>query len=58
METLERNRQNAMAFYDLMFNQCMPAEAIRRYVGDTYMQSCRASPPTTTPCSSARVFDG
>ena len=23
-----RNKQTAMAFYDLMFNQCRPAEAI------------------------------
>ena len=37
-QTLERNRQNAVAFYDLMFNQCKPAEAIERYVGDTYTQ--------------------
>lgn len=37
-ETLERNRQNAMAFYDLMFNQCRPAEAIQRYAGEVYIQ--------------------
>lgn len=37
-EALERNRQNAMAFYDLMFNQCRPAEAIELYAGDTYIQ--------------------
>jgi predicted SnoaL-like aldol condensation-catalyzing enzyme len=37
-ETLERNKQNAMAFYDLMFNQCKPAEAIERYAGATYIQ--------------------
>ncbi|MCF8197450.1 MAG: ester cyclase [Sulfuritalea sp.] len=37
-DTLERNKQNAMAFYDLMFNQCKPAEAIERYVGATYIQ--------------------
>jgi predicted SnoaL-like aldol condensation-catalyzing enzyme len=37
-DRLERNRQNAMAFYDLMFNQCQPEEAIRRYAGDTYIQ--------------------
>ena len=34
----ERNRQNAMAFYDLMFNQCQPAAAIDRYAGETYTQ--------------------
>ena len=34
----ERNRQNAMAFYDLMFNQCEPALAISRYAGATYTQ--------------------
>jgi predicted SnoaL-like aldol condensation-catalyzing enzyme len=27
-----------MVFYDLMFNQNNPAEAIRRYAGDTYIQ--------------------
>ena len=37
-DRLERNKQNAMAFYDLMFNQCRPAEAIERYVGDVYIQ--------------------
>jgi predicted SnoaL-like aldol condensation-catalyzing enzyme len=34
----ERNRQNAMAFYDLMFNQCEPARAIEQYAGATYTQ--------------------
>ena len=34
----DRNRQNAMAFYDLMFNQCQPAAAIDRYAGETYTQ--------------------
>ena len=34
----ELNKQNAMAFYDLMFNQCQPADAIARYAGDTYTQ--------------------
>ena len=38
MDRLERNKQNAMAFYDLMFNQSQPAEAIERYVGDKYIQ--------------------
>ena len=37
-EALERNKLNAMAFYDLMFNQCQPAAAIAHYAGDTYTQ--------------------
>jgi predicted SnoaL-like aldol condensation-catalyzing enzyme len=37
-DRLERHKQTAQAFYDLMFNQCRPAEAIERYVGDTYIQ--------------------
>ena len=35
---LEVNKRNVVAFYDLMFNQCRPAEAIERYVGDRYIQ--------------------
>ena len=35
---LEANKSMVAAFYDLMFNQCRPAEAIRRYVGATYIQ--------------------
>jgi predicted SnoaL-like aldol condensation-catalyzing enzyme len=31
-------KEAAMAFYDLMFNQCRPREAIERYVGDGYTQ--------------------
>ena len=38
MTTSEQNKQTAMAFYDLMFNQCEPAEAVERYVGDAYIQ--------------------
>ena len=34
----EQMKQDAMAFYDLMFNQCRPREAIERYVGETYTQ--------------------
>lgn len=37
-QKLERNKQNVMAFYDLMFNQNQPAEAIDRYAGDVYIQ--------------------
>ncbi|MGE4226311.1 MAG: nuclear transport factor 2 family protein [Vicinamibacterales bacterium] len=35
---LERNRQNAMAFYDLMFNQCQPRAAMEQFAGATYTQ--------------------
>jgi predicted SnoaL-like aldol condensation-catalyzing enzyme len=35
---LERNKRTVVAFYDLMFNKCRPAEAIQQYVGDTYIQ--------------------
>ena len=35
---IEQNKQNAVSFYDLMFNQCRPAEAIEQYVGDVYIQ--------------------
>jgi len=35
---LEKNKRNARAFYDLMFNQCQPREAIEKYVGDVYIQ--------------------
>jgi len=35
---LERNKNNAKAFYDLMFNQCQPREAVAKYVGDVYIQ--------------------
>jgi predicted SnoaL-like aldol condensation-catalyzing enzyme len=37
-DTLQRNKDNVVAFYDLMFNQCRPREAIERYAGATYVQ--------------------
>jgi predicted SnoaL-like aldol condensation-catalyzing enzyme len=37
-ERSEENKRNAMAFYDLMFNQCQPAEAVEKYAGDVYIQ--------------------
>ena len=38
MSDPEMNKANAKAFYDLMFNQCQPREAIERYVGAEYIQ--------------------
>ena len=37
-EALERNKQTAMAFYALAFNEGRPREAVERYVGDDYIQ--------------------
>ena len=37
-DSLRRNKQNVQAFYDLMFNQAQPAEAIAKYAGETYRQ--------------------
>ena len=34
----EEMKRDAMALYDLMFNQCKPGEAAERYLGDTYIQ--------------------
>ena len=38
MDQLEQNKQTVKAFYDLMFNQNKPREAIERYVGREYIQ--------------------
>jgi predicted SnoaL-like aldol condensation-catalyzing enzyme len=35
---LERNKRTVTSFYDLMFNQSRPREAIDQYVGDVYIQ--------------------
>ncbi|MEO8108967.1 MAG: nuclear transport factor 2 family protein [Ginsengibacter sp.] len=38
MNDTNLNKQNAVAFYDLMFNQCEPEKAIEMYVGEVYIQ--------------------
>jgi predicted SnoaL-like aldol condensation-catalyzing enzyme len=38
MADLDQNKANVISFYELMFNDCRPKEAIARYVGDDYIQ--------------------
>jgi len=38
MSALSEMKDNAKSFYDLMFNQCKPREAVDRYVGAEYIQ--------------------
>lgn len=35
---LARNKAMVVAFYDRMFNDCEPADAIARFAGDVYIQ--------------------
>ena len=37
-DTTERDKSNVVAFYDLMFNENRPAEAIERFAGNEYRQ--------------------
>ena len=37
-QDLEQNKKNALAMYDLTFNQCKPREAIEKYMGEVYIQ--------------------
>lgn len=38
MHNKAENKRHAIEFYDLMFNQCRPEEAIDKYVGAVYIQ--------------------
>ena len=38
MYDLDKNKATVTAFYDLMFNQCQPQEALEKYGGDLYIQ--------------------
>jgi predicted SnoaL-like aldol condensation-catalyzing enzyme len=38
MADLQKNKDNVVAFYDTMFNQSRPREAVALYVGDQYIQ--------------------
>ena len=38
MSDLEKNKETVVAFYDTMFNQNKPREAVEQYVGEEYIQ--------------------
>ncbi len=37
-KSLENNKQSAMDFYSMAFNDCKPVEAVQSYVGADYIQ--------------------
>ena len=37
-QDIDANKANAMAFYDMMFNQCQPRRAVEQFVGAEYIQ--------------------
>ncbi len=37
-DRFERNKRAVMDFYDLAFNRCRPADAMKKYAGDKYTQ--------------------
>ena len=37
-DPIQRNKDNVVAFYEMMFNACRPADAIRLYAGAGYTQ--------------------
>lgn len=37
-DQLQKNKENAIAFYELMFNENEPRKAIEMYTGDRYIQ--------------------
>ena len=38
MNNISANKENAVAFYDLMFNKCEPEKAIEKFAGQVYIQ--------------------
>jgi len=38
MSDPEANKRNVVAFYEMMFNDCKPAQAIAQFAGDVYIQ--------------------
>lgn len=38
MPNLKENKQNVIAFYEMMVNDCQPAQAIAKFAGAEYIQ--------------------